>query len=115
MTDRNLVVSTVVSGLTTPTGIAFLDRNDFFVLEQLTGKVKRIVNGAVQSTVLDLGVKNFPADARLRARSRFAPTRYLNGVQSRMHVDFSLILNVAPSSRLDSALARVPRQLECST
>src|SRR5882762_337719 len=59
MTDRNLVVSTVVSGLTTPTGIAFLDRNDFFVLEQLTGKVKRIVNGAVQSTVLDLGVSNF--------------------------------------------------------
>jgi uncharacterized repeat protein (TIGR01451 family) len=59
MTDRNLVVSTVVSGLTTPTGIAFLDRNDFFVLEQLTGKVKRIVNGAVQSTVLDLGVNNF--------------------------------------------------------
>jgi len=29
------------------------------VLEQLTGKVKRIVNGAVQSTVLDLGVNNF--------------------------------------------------------
>src|SRR5216684_4368413 len=59
MTDRNLVVSTVVSGLTTPSGITFLDHNDFFVLEQLTGKVKRIVNGAVQSTVLDLGVNNF--------------------------------------------------------
>jgi len=77
MTDRNLVVSTVVSGLTTPTGIAFLDRNDFFVLEQLTGKVKRIVNGAVQSTVLDLGVNNFrPASInRILPRLRSGSSR----------------------------------------
>jgi len=59
MTDPNLVASTVVFGLTTPTGIAFLGDGDFFVLEQLTGRVKRVVNGAVQSTVLDLGVNNF--------------------------------------------------------
>src|SRR5947208_593224 len=56
--DPNLAVSTVVSGLTTPTSMAFLGPNDFFVLEKATGQVKRIMNGAVQSVVLDLGVNN---------------------------------------------------------
>lgn len=59
MTDPNLIVSTVVSGLEFPTSFAFLGDNDFLVLEQLTGKVKRVRNGAVESTVLDLGVNNF--------------------------------------------------------
>src|SRR5262249_48361280 len=59
VTDSHLVVSTVVSGLTTPTSIAFLADNDFLVLEQLTGRVKRLVNGTVKSTVLDLGVNIF--------------------------------------------------------
>jgi glucose/arabinose dehydrogenase len=58
MTAANLTVQTVVSGLTTPTGVAFLRANDFLVLEQLTGRVKRVVNG-VASIVLDLGVNNF--------------------------------------------------------
>jgi hypothetical protein len=49
----------VVSGLTEPTGIAFLRRNDFLVLEKSTGKVKRVVNGVVQSMVLDLAVNSF--------------------------------------------------------
>lgn len=59
MEDPNLAVRTVVSGLTEPTGIAFLRRNDFLVLEKSTGKVKRVVNGVVQSTVLDLAVNSF--------------------------------------------------------
>ena len=50
--DPNLGVRTVVSGLITPSTMAFLGPNDFFVLEKNTGAVKRIVNGAVQATVL---------------------------------------------------------------
>ena len=58
MTDPNLMVSTVVSGLNQPTSMAFLGANDFFVLERTTGKVQRIVNGAYASTPLDLVVNN---------------------------------------------------------
>src|SRR5262249_25756553 len=57
--DPNLTVRTVVDGLTQPTGIAFLRRNQFLVLEKSTGQVKRVVNGKVHSTVLDLAVNNF--------------------------------------------------------
>jgi uncharacterized repeat protein (TIGR01451 family) len=56
MLDPNLSVNTVVSGLTEPTGIAFLGADDFLVLEKSTGQVKRVVNGVVQGVVLDLAV-----------------------------------------------------------
>lgn len=58
MVDRNLNVRTVVSGLNAPTGMAFLGANDLLVLEKGTGKVQRVVNGVVQSTVLDLAVNS---------------------------------------------------------
>ncbi|PWT89141.1 MAG: hypothetical protein C5B55_11885, partial [Blastocatellia bacterium] len=58
MLDPNLSVHTVVSGLSQPTSMAFLGVNDFFVLEKDTGRVKRVVNGVVQSTVLDLAVNS---------------------------------------------------------
>jgi glucose/arabinose dehydrogenase len=58
MLDRSLQVRTVVSGLTTPIGIAFLGRNDMLVLEKNTGRVQRVVNGVVTATVLDLGVNS---------------------------------------------------------
>ena len=58
MLDSNLMVSTVVSGLSQPTSMAFIGSNDFFVLEKDTGRVRRVVNGAVQSTVLDLAVNS---------------------------------------------------------
>jgi glucose/arabinose dehydrogenase len=64
MLDPNLTVSTVVSGLTTPSSIAFLGRNDLLVLEKNTGKVLRVTNGVVQGTVLDLGV-NFASERGL--------------------------------------------------
>jgi uncharacterized repeat protein (TIGR01451 family) len=57
--DPNLVVSPVVSGLSEPTGLAFLGIDDFLVLEKSTGRVKRVVNGAVQSIVLELAVNSF--------------------------------------------------------
>src|SRR6476620_3281807 len=52
----NLAVKTVVSGLDQPTSMAFLGADRFFVLEKATGKVMLIENGAIKSTVLDLGV-----------------------------------------------------------
>jgi aldose sugar dehydrogenase len=56
--DRNLAVRTVVDGLDQPTSLAFLGANDMLVLEKRTGKVQRVVNGAVPVTVLDLAVNN---------------------------------------------------------
>ena len=64
MTVPNLAVRTTVASLITPITMAFLGANDFFVLEKDTGKVKRVTNGAVQSTVLDLGV-NFASERGL--------------------------------------------------
>src|SRR5262249_21148992 len=57
--DRNLAVSTVVSGLTEPTGVAFLGPDDLLVLEKSTGRVKRVINGRVDSIVLELAVNSF--------------------------------------------------------
>jgi glucose/arabinose dehydrogenase len=56
--DPALEVRTVVSGLEMPIGVAFLDKNDFLVLEKATGRVKRVQDGAVTSTVLDLPVNS---------------------------------------------------------
>lgn len=56
MLHPRLDVRPVVSGLTTPTTMAFLGENEFFVLEKNTGKVQHIVDGALQGTALDLAV-----------------------------------------------------------
>ncbi len=58
LVDSNLQVRTVVSGLVTPTTMAFLAPGDFLVLEKNTGRVQRVVNGTVQATVLDLAVNS---------------------------------------------------------
>ena len=58
MLDPNLSVRAVVTGLTQPITIAFIGENDLLVLEKSTGLVKRVVNGAVDSTVLDLAVNS---------------------------------------------------------
>ena len=57
----DLGVRAVTTGLTTPTSLAFIGPNDFLVLEKNTGKVQRVVNGAVVATVLDLAV-NFASE-----------------------------------------------------
>ncbi|HUQ90380.1 MAG TPA: PQQ-dependent sugar dehydrogenase [Bryobacteraceae bacterium] len=64
ITLPNLSVRTIVSGLSNPTGIAFLSDNDFLVIEKNTGRVKRIRDGVIQATVLDLGV-NFASERGL--------------------------------------------------
>src|SRR5207248_1649879 len=58
MVDPNLHVTTVISGLSQPTSMAFLGPGDFLVLEKATGKVKHVVNGAVVGTALDLAVNS---------------------------------------------------------
>ena len=56
--DPALAVRTVATGFVTPVNLAFIGRGDMLVLEKNTGQVKRVVGGAVQSTVLDLAVNN---------------------------------------------------------
>jgi glucose/arabinose dehydrogenase len=57
MLDPNLAVQTVITGLSQPTSMAFVD-NGFFVLEKNTGKVQYVVNGAVASTAIDLATNS---------------------------------------------------------
>jgi glucose/arabinose dehydrogenase len=58
MVDPNLSVHTVVTGLSQPTSMAFIGLNDFLVLEKDTGRVRRVTNGVLQGTVLDLAVNS---------------------------------------------------------
>ena len=58
MLDSHLGVRPVITGLVTPTSLAFLVSSDFLVLEKSTGKVQHVVNGAIQNTALDLAVNN---------------------------------------------------------
>jgi len=58
MLHPNLTVKPVVSNLDLPVSMAFIGTQDFLLLEKNTGRVKRVVNGVVQSTVLDLSVNS---------------------------------------------------------
>lgn len=64
MVDARLGVRTVAAGLVTPTSIAFVGADDILALEKNTGRVQRIVGGALQGTVLDLAV-NFGSERGL--------------------------------------------------
>jgi aldose sugar dehydrogenase len=64
MLHPKLAVRTVASDLITPTSLAFLGAGDMLVLEKNTGQVKRLVDGDVHSTVLDLAV-NFASERGL--------------------------------------------------
>ena len=56
--DSELGVRPVVTGLTTPTGMAVLGPEQFLILEKNTGQVKHVVNGVVQNTLIDLAVNS---------------------------------------------------------
>jgi aldose sugar dehydrogenase len=56
--DPNLAVRTAAGGLEAPTSLAFLGPNDMLVLEKATGRVQRVVGGAVAGTAVDLAVNN---------------------------------------------------------
>ena len=62
--DPNLAVRTVATGLSQPTGLAFLGANDMLVNEKASGRVMRVTNGVVQGPVLDLAV-NFNSERGL--------------------------------------------------
>lgn len=64
LTDPHLALRAVVSGLTDPTGLAFLGPNDMLVTEKSTGRVQRVVNGVIQGPVLTLPV-NFNSERGL--------------------------------------------------
>lgn len=64
MVDTRLGVRTVAGGLVTPTSIAFLGPRDILAIEKNTGRVQRVVNGALQGSVLDLAV-NFGSERGL--------------------------------------------------
>jgi glucose/arabinose dehydrogenase len=58
-TDPALTFDTVVTGLSTPTTMAFLGPDDILVLQKNDGQVRRVLNGALQPTpVLDVAVAN---------------------------------------------------------
>jgi aldose sugar dehydrogenase len=56
--DPDLGVRTAASGLTQPTSMAFIGDDDFLVVEKSTGQVKRVKDGEVRGTVLDLAVNS---------------------------------------------------------
>ena len=59
LTDPNLKVELVASGLSYPTTMAFVGKDDILVLEKNNGTIKRIVNGnLLEKPVLDLNVAN---------------------------------------------------------
>src|SRR3989454_7551326 len=58
LVDSNLAVRAVTTNLSQPTSMAFIGANDILVLEKASGKVQRIVDGVVVSTVLDLPVNS---------------------------------------------------------
>ena len=55
----NLAVRNVVNGLEQPTGMVFIGANDLLVTEKATGRVRRVTNGVIGATVLDLPVASF--------------------------------------------------------
>ena len=54
--DPKLKAELVVSGLDFPTSMAFIDQNDFLVLEKKTGLVKRVIDGNMMEPLLKLDV-----------------------------------------------------------
>jgi aldose sugar dehydrogenase len=54
--DPKLKAELVVSGLEFPTSIAFIDKNDFLIVEKETGMVKRVTDGKILEPLLQLTV-----------------------------------------------------------
>ncbi|HEV8724551.1 MAG TPA: PQQ-dependent sugar dehydrogenase [Candidatus Binatia bacterium] len=59
LTDPNLSVTEITSGLSAPTTMAFIGTDDILVLQKDNGQVRRVISGALQpSPVLDVAVGN---------------------------------------------------------
>jgi len=46
----------IVDGLSRPTGLSFIGDKDFLVIEEDTGRVKRVIDGEISQTILDVDV-----------------------------------------------------------
>jgi len=97
MLHPNLAVRTVVTGLNQPTTMAFLGAADILVLEKATGRVQRVVDGAIHSTVLDLAV-NFGSERGLLGIALHPdfptnPGVYLYWTESTTGADTSVLAN----------------------
>jgi glucose/arabinose dehydrogenase len=64
MLNPRLAVRTLVTGLVTPTTLAFIGSDDLLVLEKNTGRVMRVTDGTIQGPALDLAV-NFASERGL--------------------------------------------------
>ena len=59
LTDPNLSVTEVTSGLSSPTTMVFIGTDDILVLQKDNGQVRRVIGGVLQSSaVLDVAVDN---------------------------------------------------------
>lgn len=59
VTDPNLRVTELVGGLSQPTAMALIAANDILVLQKGDGRVRRVINGVLQTgEVLDVAVHN---------------------------------------------------------
>ena len=97
--DSNLSVRTVVSGLVTPSTMAFIGANDILVAEKNTGQVQRVRDGVLLGSVLDLNV-NFASERGLLGialHPQFATNRavYLYWTESTTNGD-SEVLSETP-------------------
>ena len=97
LVDPKLHVRQVVGGLTEPTTMAFLAPNDFLVLEKSTGRVRRVVDGAITGTVLDLAV-NFGSERgllgiALHPNFPSVPHVYLYWTESTTGADTNVLAN----------------------
>ena len=117
MLDPSLAVRTVRPGLTLPIGIAFLGPDDMLVLEKDTGQVKRVVNGVVDGTVLDLGVNRnsergllgIALHPRLSARPRRVPV-----LDVPQHGAAGTIRSFPTSARASTRTCSLPTATTCS-
>jgi glucose/arabinose dehydrogenase len=59
LVDSNYKVEKVVSGIDNPVGIAFVDKDDFLIIEKNSGMVKRFTNGTLlNQSLVDINVAN---------------------------------------------------------
>src|SRR5215204_3604163 len=54
--DPKLKAELVISGLEFPTSMAFIDKDDFLILEKETGLIKRVTDGKISEPLLQLSV-----------------------------------------------------------
>ena len=109
--DPNLAVRDVITGLSQPTGFAFLGANDVLITEKASGLVKRFTNGAANGVPLDLAathrvtVNNFLADGGdnypvfREATNRFVGEIDLDAFAR--YIEFLGTVNPGPQNRIN--------------